>query len=313
MTTAHDVLFSFMRFLRNRFTLAVVSVVVATLGLAALPAHATVAPPPPPHLAATDAGPGGTSRAAGAETARLVYLTRNWVDAPATGATSLGGVAIPVTIDLTANAPTGYFYGTQFYIKGLAAGAGGYLGLQTDLFNPSVGYVGKGVIGSFFGATGATANTADGSFVVHSTESGSDFWSVRRPYNWVPNHNYLLSVSVNHVGSAGYLHRLTIWVVDQATGVQTQVGIIYLPSTSAGMEPTTISWSELYKPQTFPTCNDIPISRVTYALAWMQLYNYTNQNATGASTSMSTTATCTNSGITDLGGGSYREIVGATS
>lgn len=236
-------------------------------------------------------------------TPQNTYVDRTFPTAPAAGYNAIGG---SFTIEQSDDS-VGYFYATQFGFKNASAGAGGaYMGLQTQL--NTQGGLHRGAIFSIFGANNATSRT--GADVVHSTELGSDFWSVRCWYPWTVGNTYECVVQL----WATDVWRFSVNCITPTFCSETEVGFISVPSTWDGIADSgAVQWTELYTPITSCT---FPVSKCTFYRPYVRPATLPgNLFCTSSNPHLQTGTTCTNSGIivVDSTNQYYREIMGATS
>lgn len=210
----------------------------------------------------------------------------------------------------------GYFYASQFgFVNGNIFG--GYSGLQTRIDSDFNGQNdnGRGFIFSIWDATGCTA-TYPGAHCGTFANEGSG-WSLRLSLNWATNNTYQFDVAEQFTNGVfnGHVH---VTVFNKTVPTTYSLGDITVPTSFGAMKPgeSEFQFTELYSPTSFADCNTIPVSKAKfYAANWMTpLYPHSSVYFSSTRTEVTSGAgVCPNAGITDLGAGSYREIVGATS
>lgn len=209
---------------------------------------------------------------------------------------------------ITQDSPaSGFFTINEFYVDG-GSQYGGYIGLQTNLFMPGQGYVGKGAIFSLWKAgNGSTATCTLACTVVSGSELGEPFYSIHMPYTWVTGHVYQVEVQriiwpcQCSADWRGYLHDLT-------TGLNTTMGDLFTSTAGGGgvggFSPLANQWLEQYDlPASFASCADVPLYKSTF---WSSIWLATGlgANAVPSTTTRyidTTAGLCANSASLDGG------------
>jgi hypothetical protein len=164
---------------------------------------------------------------------------------------SLYNIDMPLKINVDPGPGTARFFAEQLSIGPYTT----YMGLQTDMRMPN-GQVGKGAIFSIWNATGAQSGSP-GSWCQTFGGEGVGY-SCRIPYYW----------------SAGNTYRLRIWQIsrnswaafikDLTSGIEVQLGTITIPARYY-LQGGISTFTEYYG-GTFPSCNSLKLSRVTWGM-----------------------------------------------
>lgn len=122
-----------------------------------------------------------------------------------------------------------------------------YLGIQTNLLMPGVGFVGKGFLFSRWDSLDpADARVAPGGFTEIGTHEG-EFIGVRLPYDWTAG-EYILRLERKEASGDGDWFDLSVTSV--ATGVQTFAGGLRFPRKAPGvpgsLDPAVTTFTEVY-------------------------------------------------------------------
>jgi peptidoglycan hydrolase-like protein with peptidoglycan-binding domain len=142
-----------------------------------------------------------------------------------------------------------YFWSHQFRFKG---GDGGYLGLQVGSSPNNT----KIALFSIWGANGAEGPRC-GTFV-----EGTPGWTCRLdPYNWVLGRSYRLRIWAAGADSLG--EWWGAWVRDSATGVDSYVGRIRVPTSWGWLDSWSVSWTENFGPLP-STCAGFPWAKAQF-------------------------------------------------
>lgn len=137
-----------------------------------------------------------------------------------------------------------WFASTQFGVTN--PGHGGYIGLQQLVDQ-------KKAIFSWWAATGASCSNVPGATCGAFGNEGSGYQTLI-PYNWQVGRTY--TTRVWSVGNDGVTQTWGGWIIDETTGVNTNVGYIRVPS-SFGMITSAVNWLEWFGGHR-PTCANIP-------------------------------------------------------
>ncbi len=126
------------------------------------------------------------------------------------------------------------------------SGTGFYFGLQTDVYRPGFGGIGKGVIFSRWETRDlAHARTAPNGFAQSSGHEG-DFIGVRRPYDWSAG---AYRARLARYDSDDQGDWFGLWITEKASGHTTWIGSLRFPRSTerpAGIGPWLYSVMEVY-------------------------------------------------------------------
>ena len=120
-----------------------------------------------------------------------------------------------------------------------------YFGLQTDVFRPTLGGWGKGLIFSRWNTRDLdNARPAEDGWVQSSGHEG-DFIGVRKPYDWGTG-TYRLRIGSDGLDDAGQWYG--VWIIDLSTGYETWAGSLRFPYADgrALLEPRCYNTIEVY-------------------------------------------------------------------
>jgi hypothetical protein len=155
--------------------------------------------------------------------------------------------ALTIENSTTPGAP--FFWSYQFKSH---YGDGGYVGLQ-DNSAPTGTKIALFSVWAADGAQGANCEPFSGE---------GDGWTCRiDPYNWVPDREYVVGISIDRTGRSGAWYRGT--VTDTVTLEKRTIGLIHVP-TGWGQLTGFASWTEYFGPQAL-TCADLPKARARFA------------------------------------------------
>ena len=170
---------------------------------------------------------------------------------------------VNLTIDEKPSNGSYYYWSKTFYF---VDGEVGYIGLQSNGYMQSEGWVGKMAIFSIWNAVDSQAgeNAICGKF-----SGEGEGLSCRMKYNWQIGHNY----------------RLRIWKIDESwwgafimdatTGNEVYLGQIKVSSSWKGLTNDFVLFSEYFMP--VDSCDTIPHAKVTFSQAAADNGNYTAQ------------------------------------
>jgi hypothetical protein len=206
----------------------------------------------------------------------------------------------------------GLFYAESFkFYNDPYVNNSGYFGLQTRLDVP--GYTGRGIIFTIWNATGAAGNPAVGAYAVGGVEQGAPFKSIRVPWAWPLNHWYRLEVA-RGVTNGALNENVSATLYDLTGGGGFWLGYITVPNSWAGIQEGWPQWTEEYYPNSYASCDQIPVTHSDWGLSYMTAIG-SNPVGTYQTNAFVVSHTCPNSNSVALldGSGNYREILGATS
>jgi hypothetical protein len=123
---------------------------------------------------------------------------------------------------------------------------GFYFGLQTDVYKPSVGSTGKGLIFSRWQTRDLSdVRTAEGGWSQSACYEG-DFVGIRKHYEWT-NHSYQLKLAYIESDDVGDWYG--VWIYDLDSSTENFLGSIRFPVTktsASGIANGWVTWTELY-------------------------------------------------------------------
>jgi len=141
-----------------------------------------------------------------------------------------------------------YFYALSGALIGSDENAGRhgfYIGLQTDMRDPSNNLVGRGLVFSIWNAVGATWGTPGGWCAPFDGEGTG--MSCRFPFNWREGVAYYMTVGTAGLSPDGF----PMWqglVLETDTGAVIDLGTIHSTPTDAQMSVWGSSWIEHHEP-----------------------------------------------------------------
>ena len=130
--------------------------------------------------------------------------------------------------------------------QGFISGEGYYFGIQTDVYDPNIGYGrGKGLIFSRWGTRDlANSRIAEDGWAQSSGHEG-DFIGVRRGYDWGAG-DYRLRLAPDGAETDG--EWFSLWITELASDTTTWMGALKFPylHNRALIEPPSYSTIEIY-------------------------------------------------------------------
>jgi hypothetical protein len=198
--------------------------------------------------------------------------------------------------DLTPELDTsqGYFWAHQFALRASRPASGGYAGLQANGTYP--GGPAKVAIFSIWNAL-----EAEGDGVAQPFGGEGDGYQTLVRFPWVAGRRYRFHVSAY----AGQWWRATV-SGGSASGTETEIGRIRVPSSWGGLDTWSVVWTELFFP---------PISRCDDMECASALWSGFRANGgavrpVALDSRLATPARCTNSRIAVLDNGTIRHQMG---
>ena len=158
------------------------------------------------------------------------------------GKQSFNSLTLNITIHNEPDNGDGLYF--QMY-QGTINNEGFYFGLQTQLYKPGYGSVGRGFIFSRWGTRDLADVSPIDSGWSESAGYEGDFVGIRAPYQWT-SHSYELKLSYIESDSVGDWYG--VWIRDLNLNKQDYMGSVRFPSTTSnsGIANGGITWTELY-------------------------------------------------------------------
>jgi hypothetical protein len=211
--------------------------------------------PPPPSLPATcePLGTPGPLCSAGSRIAPTGTYS-DWFWPAVTG----GLRSYEWTLNIDFEPPVdGYFWSHQFGFANPGHSAG-YVGLQAHgYFAPPTGGFQRTKMALFSvgpGAIAAEPGVPPPDGYAKSGFDTDDGWSIHIKYEWVPCRKYALSV--RHLSDESRGQWYGAYVRDTATGVETTIGRMLVPSTWGRLGSQSVMWTERFSGRAMTTCAD---------------------------------------------------------